>query len=268
MNYNLSHISSLVLRIIPAGLLFIAILFIDAIQDQPLQSFLLNLLIYVPVILPFLKFGFPVRVISISDSKFQFYFFAKVFRLQIIVLCISLSIFYGLSDNNSYWFIFLCISIASINAMVFNYGSLLIRRGVIKGFLFQNGVFNLVIFIQSAILVFTVQEFSAGFLLGFLIFFSFMALFLNLDGAYIRVHNSTNLNFKSWLVDVTSTFYAPLLLLLAMSFYESPNAGIFFVMKVGFFISGVIGSLIVLSIKKLDKNSHQNYHSGFKLIKK
>ena len=177
MNYNLSHINSLVLRLIPAGFLFAAILFIDAMQDRPLQSLLLNLLIYVPVILPFLKFGFPIRVISIPDSKFQLYFFAKVFRLQIIILCISLSIFYSLSGNNSYWFIFLCISIASINAMVFNYGSLLIRRGVVKGFLFQNGVFNLVVFIQSAILVFTTQEFSAEFLLGFDIFFFCSSVF-------------------------------------------------------------------------------------------
>lgn len=261
------HIFSLMLKFIPAGILFLTIMQIGYIEDKKIRNIFLELLIYLPLFLPFVRFGFPVTILSIKNSNEQEKEFFKILNVQLILLIIILVPYFVINYEFYSFYIFVFL-LSIINSILFNFGSLNLRQGHNIGFLYQNGLFNLLLFLYVLLVLYDSSLMNNHFFIILALLASLSILFYTTKGLQLRFKfKMLKFNLKSWFTDFSSAFYVPLIVFFTMKMLENPDAGVLLVLKVSALISGSIGSLIILQIKEMDALSLEEYKKAFFAMK-
>ncbi len=214
--------------------------------------------------MPFFRFGFPVTILSIKNKRQQDELIFNLGLIQLALIIVSqLTIFID-------FFLHQLLVYSIIAAMFFNFGALLIRKGKRLGFGLQNGILYLFLGTQTLLIYLNNTLFAPLIFLSLFSLFSILFfLFSYWDRKILNLDNFKIINAKAWFLDTLTAFYVPLVTLLSINLLAIKDAKILLLLKLSAFISGAIGALILLAIKRLDKVSkQQNLLTQYFSIKK
>ena len=226
--------------------MFTLIKSVDFIAHTRVRELFLDIILYSPLLLPFFRFGVPVFLQQNIHQTTKRKHLENVFLFQVFLLILIHPVF--LIDRHIY--IILVVSVCA--AMLFNLGSYLIRKGERNGFLMQNGLFNLCMLgLASAFIYFNEYQ-NAKLYIGVICLFLASTAFYFINPDEFRYSCKRIPNIKIYILDTLSTFFIPLVTLLAVKLASSTQTDLLILIKISAFISGTVGSLILLRIKRLD----------------
>ena len=234
--------------------LFIFAFVIDKIiLNQYHQSWYLEFLLIFPIISSISRFGLPLQILSSNISNNNQ--ILNVINYQVI-LVLFFSITY-LITSNDYFFL---LSICPIGYILFNYGVGNIRKGIVSGYLFQNGIIYLIM---------TITCFNTDLFFNNLKFISFLLIifcFVYLNR--VRHLKMQLIDLKNYFSDSLNSFTIPIIIFLAFKSGDNLDVGDFLIIKSTSLISSALGGLLLLDFNKIDtkKNISEklNFFSSLK----
>ena len=228
----------IIFRFSSSAALFIFAFLIDKIiLNKYHQSWYLEFLLVFPIISSISRFGLPLQILSNNISHNNQ--ILNVIKYQVI-LVIILSITY-LITSNDYFFL---LSICPIGSILFNYGVGNIRKGIVSGYLFQNGIIYLIM---------TITCFYTDLFFYNLKYISFLLIIFCFIYLYIARHLKLQLiDLKNYFSDSLNSFTIPIIIFLAFKSGDNLDVGDFLIIKSTSLISSALGGLLLLDFKKID----------------
>ena len=222
--------------------LFVFAFLIDKfIVNEYHQSWYLEFLLVFPVFSSISRFGLPLQILSNSISNNKE--ILNVIKYQVILIII-LSITYLITSSD---YLFL-LSICPIGSILFNYGVGNIRKGIVSGYFFQNGMIYLIMIITC----FCTEWFfyNSKTISLFLITFCFIYLYK------VKHVKLQLIDLKNYFSDSLNAFTIPFIIFLAFKSGNSLDTGDFLIIKSTALISSSLGGLLLLDFKKIDEREN------------
>ncbi|OUL57374.1 hypothetical protein [Pseudoalteromonas ulvae] len=263
MNINSSNLKSKLLdisyRSLPAVFLFLLLKGASDFGSLNTQSILIDIIVIAPFLTPFFRLGFPVISQGLADKLARLALYKQILLVQLFIVVLIQPLFWF--DNTAY----VVTNIAVIMAICFNFGSHLIRSGVRGGFLWQNGLVNLLLLVGFFCSLWVFKEsFIIYIQLLIAIIFIFTVFYFRPSLTLIF---SYRLNIGKFTLDVLATFLIPLIIWFTIAISIPNNADLLILIKLSAFISGMFGSLLLLNMKSLDLLPREERLHGFTQLK-
>lgn len=255
------HIYGLALRVTPSASSFLLLLCIDYfVVNKQQELWALDFILIYPILMPFFRMGAPLYLMEQETLGVEKKL--GVYRILQILAGILLYIMFVFGLEMSY----LSIALLSVvGAILFNSGLKRIRNGNHFGYLLQNVIIYLFI---SILLLTQVEVFSAiklviGVLLIGLILREYKQV-VKLRSGLLKLNR-----FKvNYIGDIANSFVVPILLFCSYKVSNQSDPAMLFVLKITGFISGTVGGLIILNIKRMDHATNNDLIDVFRKLKK
>lgn len=241
---------------------FLLLLCVDYfVVDKQQELWALDFILIYPILMPFFRMGAPLYIMEHETTGTEKKL--GVYRgLQVLVgILLYIMLVFGLQKN------YLLIAILSlIGALLFNSGYKKIRYGNHFGYLLQ----NVIIYLSICLLLITKRDvyFSIMIIMPAILIYLFISerkIITHLKAELVKLKH-----FKvNYIGDVVNSFVVPILLYFSYKVGNESDPAIIFVLKITGFISGTVGGLIILNIKRLDNSVNEsNILELFRKLKK
>jgi len=244
-----NRIFDLACRSIPAIILFALIKSVDLIDPkESLAEFLMEALLLMPILVPFLRFGLPIHLQQALPLNQKIQTKDNLFWFQLITFFAIQPLYFV--NLNAY----LILSLTVISASLFNLGCFYIREGNRKGFIIQNGLVNGALLVAACLFLLKPSTVSIFYFIQaetFLLLVITFYLYKPKSPDFIGINLS---NIKPYLVDALTTFLFPLITYFTLKNMANLSPDFLLLLKISSFISGSMGALILIRVKNLDGN--------------
>ncbi|WP_372766134.1 hypothetical protein [Pseudoalteromonas sp.] len=260
-SFESSKLLDTLYRLVPAVILFAFIKSLDLVEHTNVRNVLLDILLYSPLLLPFFRFGVPVYLQQNLNLDLKRKHLENVFLFQLSLL-IAAQMFMLVNRH-----VYIILIVAVTAAMLFNMGSYMIRQGNRNGFFLQNGLLNfcLLILVSTFVLIGDYQ--NAKFHIAAICLFLACVVFFFISPDEFHYNWKQVPNLQIYILDTLSTFFIPLVTLLAVKLCSNAQTDFLILIKISAFISGTIGGLILLRIHSLDNENNKALIFHYKKIK-
>ncbi len=256
------HLVGLALRVTPSVSSFLLLLCIDFfVTNEGQKLWALDFVLIYPILMPFFRMGAPLHIMEQGTTFKQQKL--GIYRGIQTIAAAALYIMLILGIQKSYFSIAI---LSVIGALLFNNGYKKIRYGNHFGYLLQ----NVIIYLFVSVMLIAKQDVYSS----ITIIIPAVLLYLFISEKRIITHLRTELltrkNFRiNYVGDVANSFVVPILLYFSYKVGNESDPALIFVLKITGFISGTVGGLIILNIKKLDKSVREkNILNLFRKLKK
>ncbi|KPV97002.1 hypothetical protein AN214_01019 [Pseudoalteromonas sp. P1-9] len=260
-SFDLSKLLDILYRLVPAVILFTFIKSLDLIEHANVRNVLLDILLYSPLLLPFFRLGVPVYLQQNLNPSIKRQHLVNVFLIQVSLLVAAQVML--LVNRHAY--IILLVSITA--AMLFNIGSYMIRQGNRNGFFLQNGLLNFCLLSLVCLFVMVGDYQSAKFHIAAICLFLACVVFFFISPDEFSYNWKQIPNLKIYILDSLSTFFIPLVTLLAVKLCTDSQTDYLILIKISAFISGTLGALILLRVHHLDTKDSKTLLIHYNKIK-
>ena len=260
-SFDLSKVLDIIYRLVPAVILFAFIKSLDLVAHENVRLILLDILLYSPLLLPFFRFGVPIYLQQNLNPVIKRKHLENVFLIQLsLLIAVQFMILV-----NRHIYIILIVSVTA--AMLFNIGSYMIRQGNRNGFFLQNGLLNFCLLTLVCIFVLLGDYQNAKFHIAAICLFLACVVFFFISPDEFRYNWKQVPNIQIYTLDTLSTFFIPLVTLLAVKLCSNAQTDFLILIKISAFISGTIGALILLRVHSLDNKDNKTLITHYKKIK-
>lgn len=249
--FDASKLLDIIYRLVPAVILFAFIKSLDLVEHENVRNVLLDILLYSPLLLPFFRLGVPVYLQQNLNPIVKRQHLENVFLIQLSLLIAA----QVMMLVNRHAYIILMVSITA--AMLFNIGSYMIRQGNRNGFFLQNGLLNFCLLSLVCLFVMVDDYQSAKFHIAAICLFLACVVFFFISPDEFSYNWKQVPNLQIYILDTLSTFFIPLVTLLAVKLCTDSQTDYLILIKISAFISGTLGALIFLRVHNLDNTDNE-----------